>query len=375
MSNITYGRQFIDDDDIDAVVETLRSEFLTTGPKVAEFERAVCEFTGSAYAVATSSATAALHLLSLILLEKNDIVLTTPNSFLATSNSILYVGAKPRFVDICEDGNIDLDLCEEELRQDPSIKAIYAVGFSGKMLDQTKLEHLRSAYGVTIIEDLAHALGATWQGIKSASSQHSHASVLSFHPVKHITTFEGGMITTNDEDLYKKALLLRSHGVQRRPNTSPWHYEMVTLGYNYRLSDVAASLGISQLKKLPHFLEYRRLLARRYDEAFAKTSIKPLYPYDENSAYHLYVVRFDFASSKISKEELFVRLSKMGIVLQLHYIPINSQPYYKSLEYGNERTPQMDRYFSEAFTLPLHPSLSLEDQERVIKAVMGILFA
>ncbi len=372
-SFIPYGKQYIDSDDIDAVVEALKSPFLTTGPKVAAFEAEICSFTGAKYAVALSNGTAALHLASLALLERDDKVLTTPNSFLATSNSILYAGAKPVFVDICEDGNIDLDLCEIELKKDKNIKAIYAVHFSGNPIDQEKLKYLRDKYDIKILEDCAHSLGANFSGIKAGSCANSDCSILSFHPVKHLTTGEGGAVTTNDEKLYKKLLQLRNHGIERAPEVAPWYYEMHSLGFNYRITDIQSALGISQFKKLDSFIEKRKQLAQNYDKALENSIAKPLYSYSENSSYHLYVVRVDFSRLNISKVELFDKMREKNIGLQLHYIPINKQPYYKNLGYGDEKTPNMDRYYEECFSLPLYPSLSSGEQEFVIKSLFEIL--
>ncbi|MCK9162400.1 MAG: UDP-4-amino-4,6-dideoxy-N-acetyl-beta-L-altrosamine transaminase [Arcobacteraceae bacterium] len=369
MNFIPYGKQSIDEDDIEAVIEVLKSPFLTTGPKIAEFEDKICEFTGAAYAVAVSNGTAALHLASLVLLEKDDKVLTTPNSFLATSNSVLYVGAKPIFVDIYEDGNIDLEECEERLKKDSSIKAIYVVHFSGNIVNQEKLQYLKDRYGVKILEDCAHSLGGKWGGISAGSCANSDISTLSFHPVKHLTTGEGGAVTTNDESLYKKLLQLRTHGMQRMPKIAPWYYEMNSLGFNYRLTDLQCALGISQFKKLDVFIEKRKELAQNYDKAFKNSILKPLYSYDGKSSYHLYVVRVDFGKLDISKIELFDKMKEKNIGLQLHYIPINKQPFYKNLGYGDEDTPIMDRYYEECFSLPLYPSLSDEEQNYVIKSL------
>lgn len=284
---IPYGKQTIDEDDINSLVETLKSDFLTTGPKVQEFEENIAKYCNAKYCVAVSNGTAALHLASLALLNKNDKVLTTPNSFLATSNAILYVEAKPIFVDIEEDGNIDLDLCEEELKKDSSIKAIYVVHFSGNPINQKKLKHLKDTYNIKILEDCAHSLGAIFENTKAGSSQNSDCSILSFHPVKHITTGEGGAITTNSKEIYEKLLELRSHGMKRFPDIAPWYYEMHSLGFNYRITDMACALGISQLKKLNSFILKRKEIAKRYDEVFINSILKPLYLYNENSSYHL----------------------------------------------------------------------------------------
>ncbi|WP_320035358.1 UDP-4-amino-4,6-dideoxy-N-acetyl-beta-L-altrosamine transaminase [Halarcobacter sp.] len=376
MNIINYGKQTIFKDDISVVEEVLKSDFLTTGPKVKEFESALCKYTGAKYCVAVSNGTAALHLSSMVLLNKNDKVLTTPNSFLATSNSILYVDAKPVFIDIKEDGNIDLDLCEKRLKEDSSIKAIYAVHFSGNSVNQKKLEYLKKTYNIKILEDCAHSLGASLDNIKAGSCKNSDISIFSFHPVKNITTGEGGAITTNSKEIYEKLLSLRNHGMIKTDSMKPWEYEMRDLGLNYRLTDIQCALGISQLKKLDGFLEKRWAIAKKYDENFeALENIKPLYPFTKESAYHLYVIRIDFKNFSISKEELFNKLMDKNIKVQLHYMPINKQVFYKNLGYGEEFTPLMDRYYEEVLSLPIFPSLSEEEQNYVIQSLKGLLYA
>ena len=373
MQFIPYGKQSIDQSDIDAVVDTLKSDYLTTGPKVKEFEEALSHYCGAKYVVAVANGTAALHLASLVLLKKGDEVLTTPNSFLATSNAILYAGAKPIFIDIAKDGNIDLDLCEEALKQDSSIKAIYGVAFSGNLLNQEKLHYLKETYKIKILEDNAHAIGAEYNGIKSGNCVNSDMSIFSFHPVKHLTTAEGGAITTNDKETYEKLITLRGHGMVKTPEMKPWEYEMRELGFNYRITDIQCALGISQLKKLPSFVERRFEIAKRYDKAFENSLVKPLYTFDGKSSYHLYVVQVDFSKLKISKVDLFNIMREKNIGLQLHYIPINKQPYYKSLGYGNEITPNMDKYYEECFSLPMYPKMTDEEQEYVIKSLFEVL--
>lgn len=375
MNFIPYGKQNISQDDIDTVVETLKSDYLTTGPKVKEFEIALGNYCGAKYVVSVANGTAALHLASLVLLNKDDKVLTTPNSFLATSNSILYVGAKPIFVDIAKDGNIDLDLCEEELKKDPSIKAIYAVAFSGNMVNQEKLKYLRETYNIKILEDNAHAIGATYDGIKSGSCTNSDCSIFSFHPVKHLTTAEGGAVTTNSKEVYEKLLMLRGHGMVKTPEMKPWEYEMQDLGFNYRITDIQCALGISQLKKLPSFVKRRFEIAKKYDEVFKDSIVKPLYTFDGKSSYHLYVVKVDFTKLNISKVDLFNKLRKQNIGIQLHYMPINKQPYYLSLGYGDESIPIMDNYYEECFSLPMYPKMNDSEQEYVIKTVIEVLNA
>ncbi|MDO8455187.1 MAG: UDP-4-amino-4,6-dideoxy-N-acetyl-beta-L-altrosamine transaminase [Sulfurimonas sp.] len=375
MNFIPYGKQLIEQDDIDAVVETLKSDYLTTGPKVKEFEDALAKYCDVKYCVTVANGTAALHLASLVLLKKNYKVLTTPNSFLATSNSILYVGAIPIFVDIAKDGNIDLDLCEDELKKDSSIKAIYAVAFSGNPLNQKKLKYLKETYGVIILEDCAHAIGAIDGDAKSGSCTNSDISILSFHPVKHLTTGEGGAITTNSQEIYEKLLVLRAHGMVKTADMKPWEYEMQELGFNYRITDIQCALGLSQLKKLDTFIAKRKEIAMQYDKAFENTIVKPLYSFDGKSSYHLYVVLVDFSKLNISKVDLFNKLREKNIGIQLHYIPINQQPYYKSLGYGNEYTPVMDRYYEECFSLPMYPALSDAEHKYVIKTLIEVLHA
>ncbi len=367
--SMPYGKQTICQDDIDAVSKVLSADLITTGPKVKEFEDALSLYCGVKYAVAVSNGTAALHLVSLVLLKPEDKVLTTPNSFLATSNSILYVGAKPVFIDICEDGNIDLDLCEKELIKDPKIKAIYGVSFSGNMLNQQKLKWLKEKYGVIIVEDNAHAIGAEQDNIKAGSCKNSDCSIFSFHPVKNLTTGEGGAITTNSKEIYEKLMVLRNHGMERKVDIAPWYYEMHSLGFNYRITDFQCALGLSQLEKLDEFLEKRRSIARCYHNGFENTIVKPLYSYNEGSAYHLFVVRI----KSNSKKELFEKLIAHGIGVQLHYIPINKQPYYKGLGYGNEKTSVMNKYYEEALSLPMYPLLSADEQGHVISSLLEIL--
>ncbi|MBP6714229.1 MAG: UDP-4-amino-4,6-dideoxy-N-acetyl-beta-L-altrosamine transaminase [Aliarcobacter sp.] len=374
MNFIPYGKQTITDDDIQGVIDVLKSDFLTTGPKVKEFEDAIAKYCGAKYCLAVSNGTAALHLSSLVLLEKNDKVLTTPNSFLATSNSILYVGAKPIFADIQENGNIDLDLCEKELKKDSSIKAIYVVHFSGNPVDQTKLKYLKETYNIKILEDCAHSIGAISEGIKAGSCVNSDISIFSFHPVKHITTGEGGAITTNSKEAYEKLLLLRGHGMSPQIDIAPWHYDMTELGFNYRLTDISCALGLSQLKKLDSFLYLRRSIAKKYDDFFSRIDfIEPLYPFTNNSAYHLYVIKIDFEKLNIDKKDFVLKMKEKNIGLQYHYIPINKQPYYKNLGYGKENTPVMDAYYEKAISLPIYPNLSIDEQNYIFDKIMEIL--
>ena len=378
--NIPYGKQSIDENDIKAVAEALKSDYLTTGPKVKEFEEALAKRLNFKYVVAVSNGTAALHLASLVLLNKNDKVITTPNSFLSTSNSILYANAKPIFVDIEDNGLINLDLVEKKLKKE-KIKALYTVSFSGLQVDEEKVKYLKEKYNIKILFDNAHFIGKD-NGICDIATY-------SFHPVKHITTFEGGAIATNNKTIYEKLLLLRNHGIVRpmenrkwkmeneelaydkKGNINPWYYEMQELGFNYRLSDVACALGLSQLKKLNYFQKRRKEIAKRYHE---KLDLIPLYEYNKNSSYHLFVVRYPFRDFD-QKAEFFNKMREAGIFLQYHYIPIPSQLYYKNLgyTYSKKEFPKMDKYFLEAFSLPIYPSLSEAEQDYVIEKIKEFL--
>ena len=388
MKHIPYGKQTIDEDDIIAITNAMTNDLLTTGPTAKKFEEALSAYCEVKYVIAVSNGTAALHLASLVLLNENDKVLTTPNSFLATSNAILYVNAKPVFVDIEENGNINLDLCERELQKDPTIKAIYGVHFSGNPLDQNKLKHLKATYNVIILEDCAHSIGAQYEGIKAGSCTNSDCSIFSFHPVKNMTTGEGGAVTTNSKDIYEKLMRLRNHGMSRKEglcqdktmlydkkgNLNTWYYEMTELGFNYRITDIQCALGLSQLSKLDVFIQRRHEIAKKYDNAFSMNNlITPLYLFDGNSSYHLYVVKVDFRKSKLTKSELFAAMREKNIGLMVHYIPINKQPYYKALGYGDEHTPVMDNYYEECFSLPMYPKLTDEEQEYVIESLFEIL--
>ncbi len=383
MDFIPYGRQIIDDEDIKAVVDALRGDFITTGPAVREFEGALCERCGCKYAVAVSSGTAALHIASLALLKPHSKVLVTPNTFLSTANSIVYAGCRPVFVDVDSEGNMDLDRCIELLEMDPDIGAVYGVHFSGNPLNQEKLGYIRDNFDVCVLEDCAHSLGAYDGKIRAGSCANSDASILSFHPVKHITTGEGGAVLTNDETLYRRLLSLRNNGVvhdgfknrdmayDEKGNINPWYYEMAYPGLNYRITDFQCALGISQLGKLDYFLKRRREIALRYDEAFSGNEIvKPLYEYKEGSSYHLYVIRVDFSLLGITRAELFNLAKEAGIGFQVHYIPVYRQPFYENLGYGDLRLSNMEEYYSQAVSIPMYPSLGVEQQTKVIDFIL-----
>ncbi|ACM92630.1 spore coat polysaccharide biosynthesis protein SpsC [Nautilia profundicola AmH] len=359
---IPYGKQYVDECDKKAVLEVLESDYLTTGPKVQEFEEALANRLGFKYVVVVSNGTTALHLASRVLLNVGDRAVTTPNSFLSTSNSILYVGAKPIFVDIENNGLINLDLVEEKLKKNKKIKAVYLVTFSGHPLDDEKVKYLKDKYGVKILYDNAHYFGKDG-GVCDIATY-------SFHPVKHITTFEGGAVATNNEKIYKKLLRLRNHGIVKDSSMYPWEYKMVDLGYNYRLSDVACAMGLIQLEKVDMFLSKRRQIAKYYHDNLPE-KIKPLYPYNEKSSYHLFVVRYPFKSFD-EKAEFFIKMRQKGIGLQYHYIPINQQPFYVKKGYF-KKFPQMEKYYLEAFSLPIYYSLSVKEQDYVIDCMEELL--
>lgn len=389
---IPYAVQYIDEDDIRCVTDALRSAYLTTGPAVDKFEKKICEVTGAPYAVAVANGTAALHLASLALLEPGDEVLTTPNSFVATSNSVIYSGARPVFTDILENGNIDLARCEKILEADSkkSIKSVYAVHFSGNPVDQDKLRNLKEKFGVKILEDCAHSLGAVFTGgsgtpFRAGSCKNSDCSILSFHPVKHITTGEGGAITTNSAEIYHKLLMLRAHGINRasfqnkdmafdeKGNSNPWYYEMQSLGFNYRITDFQCALGVSQLDKLDKFVAARKRTARIYDEYFkGAENMAPLYLYNGASSYHLYVVKIDFKKIRLTRAEFMKKLKEKNIGAQVHYIPINRQPYYRSLGYGAEQNMRMDEYYSKCLSIPMYYSLSEEEAAYVAENILKL---
>lgn len=382
MKPIAYGRQCIDSDDIESVVDVLKSDYLTTGPKVLEFENAICNVTNSKFCVAVNSGTSALHLASKALLSQGDKVLTTPISFVATSNSVLYADATPLFVDIDENAQINLNICEDILKNDTSVKFIYTVHFTGLASTLDGLKTLQQKYGVKILEDSAHALGSTGAGSVG------DLSIWSFHPVKHITTGEGGAITTNDEKLYEAVRLLSTHGITKKHenfinldmafdqngNKNHWYYEQHDLGYNFRISDINCALGVSQISKLNSFVERRRNIAKKYDLAFCGSDIiRPLYIFEPSSSYHLYVVLFDFKKLGMSKSELFSKLNSKNIFPQVHYIPINTQPYYKNLGFEASSTPNALKYYEQAVSLPMYASLSDIEQDYVIDTMLNLL--
>lgn len=379
MNSIPYGKQFITDEDVAAVVETLRSEFLTQGPAVQKFEEAFASYVGSRYAVAVANGTAALHLCALALkLQPGQKVITTPITFAASANCIRYCGGEVEFIDIDPaTALIDLNAVRALLEKAPrgTYAGIIPVDFAGCPVNLEFVRELADEFGLWIIEDACHAPGGAfrdrsgnWQSCGNGAF--ADLAIFSFHPVKHIACGEGGMITTNNPDLYEALLLLRTHGITRsasrlQENHGGWYYEMQELGFNYRLSDVQAALGASQLMRADAGLKRRRQLATRYDEAFAGSPVQPLrIPDNVAHAYHLYVVRVE------DRKELYDFLRGKGIFAQVHYIPVHLMPYYRQLGWKVGDMPSAEQYYAECLSLPMYPTLTDDEQAFVIESVL-----
>ncbi len=388
---IPYGRQKINFFDVINVIKQLSFNSLTQGSKISEFEDQVARYVGAKYAVAVSSATAGLHLaVQALELPTSSDVITSPISFVASSNSVLYSGHNPIFIDIDRNTiNLDISQVEQEITSNRNVKAVIPVHFSGLPCDMSLLNKTCSPRGIKIIEDAAHALGASYSnGKKVGSCENSDMTVFSFHPVKSITTGEGGMITTNSESLYKKLLRLRSHGINKLNDpfesqvqsmtgglVNPWYYEMQELGFNYRLTEIQAALGISQLTRLDKFIQRRELRVARYQKALMNLPyIKPAQAHiSASSANHIFAIRIDFTKIKISRAELMVLLRKHGIGSQVHYMPIPLHPFYKRLGFNVENLPESMSYYHEALTLPLYPYLKISEQRKVIDTLRYLI--
>ncbi len=382
MSPIPYGRQSINEADVEAVVEVLRSDFLTQGPAIARFEQVVASFTGSKYAVAVSSATAALHIGALALgLAPGKRLWTVPNTFVASANCALYCGAEVDFVDIDpRTYNLSLEALSQKLKHAAASGSLpdilVPVHFSGQPCQMREISELCRVYGVRIMEDASHAIGAEYLGEKVGSGSFSEVTVFSFHPVKILTTGEGGMLITNNPELYEKLLLLRSHGITRdlrfmeETSGDPWKYEQIELGFNYRITDLQACLGISQMKRLPLFIDKRRQLAQRYSQLLSDLPLIAPWQHPEcASSWHLYVVQVDATSTHVTRREVFDYLKTHQIYPQVHYIPVHTQPWYRRLGFKHGQFPVSESYYSQTITLPLYYELSDEEQMRVVTAL------
>ena len=384
---IPYGRQDINQADIDAVVEVLRSDFLTQGPMVPAFEEAIATKVGAKHAVAVNSATSALHIACLALgVGKVDAVWTSPITFVAGANCALYCGATVDFVDIdpCT-YNLSVERLAEKLalakKTGTLPKVVIPVHLCGQSCDMAGIHDLSQQYGFKVIEDASHAIGGKYKGEHIGSSRYSDITIFSFHPVKIITTGEGGMAVTNDADLAKKMRLLRSHGItstpadmQSRPTHEIWNYQQVDLGFNYRMTDLQAALGLSQMQRLDTFLTKRHAIAKRYDHMLSTIPVlTPWQHTDTYSAYHLYVIRLKLNKISKTQRQVHEALQAAEIGINLHYIPIYLQPYYKKMGFSQGYCPQAEQYYSEAISIPIYPDLNLAQQNQVAAEISVVL--
>ena len=378
MKYIPYAKQTIDKSDIDAVVKVLKSDWITQGPVIQRFEKALCEYVGVKYAVAVSSGTAALHIACLASgIKKRDEVITSPITFVTSANCILYCGGKPIFADIQEDTlNVDPEKIKEKITR--RTKALIPVHFAGHPCDLKEIKHIAQKHNLSIIEDAAHALGAEYKNRKVGSCKYSDMTVFSFHPVKHITSGEGGVVTTNRKDLYEKLFLLRTHGITKdkrklREWNAPWYYEQHLLGFNYRITDFQCALGLSQLKKLDVFLKKRRQLADFYNKELSDLNeiILPVERPTVNSAWHIYPIRIRNCSQR---KRIFNALRDSNIGVQVHYIPVHLQPYYRdNFGYKKNDYPKAENYYKETITIPLYPGMKAAEIKYIVKTLKKLL--
>jgi perosamine synthetase len=375
---LPYGHQQIDNDDINAVIEVLRSDWITTGPKVAEFEEAFAAYVGSKYAVSFSSGTAALHGASFAAgLQPGDEAITTPMTFCATANCVLYQGAKPVFADVCPDTlNIDPDEVKRYITE--HTKAVLPVDYAGHPADLQSILELATSHGLVVIEDACHALGAEYRGRRVGSI--SHMTVFSFHPVKHITTGEGGMVTTDDAKLARQLRMFRNHGIdsdaRERQANGHWSYEMVALGYNYRLTDIGCALGVSQLRKLETNLSRRQEIAARYTAAFQEIPgvVAPSVRSGMNPAWHLYPIRIDLKTLRVGRGEIFRALRAEGLGVNVHYMPVHLHPYYREkLGHRRGEYPVAEAAYDSLISLPMFHSMTYQDVSAVLHAVENVV--
>lgn len=379
---IPYGRQDISEADIQAVVDVLRSDFLTQGPAIPAFEKSVADYCRAEHAVAVNSATSALHIACLALgVGPGDVVWTSPITFVASANCALYCGAEIDFVDIDPlSYNLSVERLAEKLAQAANSgklpKVVIPVHLCGQPCDMAGIHALSQQYGFRIIEDASHAIGGKYRGETIGNCRYSDVTVFSFHPVKIITTGEGGMALTNDAKLAKRMQLLRSHGITRDVNEmthapdGPWYYQQIDLGYNYRMTDLQAALGLSQMQRLDEFVTKRHAIAALYDQLLTGLPvIAPWQHADSYSGLHLYVIRLKLEEIGCTHRQVFEALRAAGIAVNLHYIPVHRQPYYEGLGFQAGYCPEGERYYAEAISLPMFPGLTAEQQNRVVRAL------
>jgi perosamine synthetase len=375
---LPYGRQWVDEVDVQEVVEVLRSDWLTTGPKVGEFEQAFADFVGGREAVAVSNGTAALHAaMYAIGIRPDDEVIVPPMTFAASANCVVFQGGTPIFADVDPD-TLLLDPAQVEAKITPRTKAIIAVDYTGQPCDYDALQTIADRHGLALVADACHALGGSYKGRPVGSL--ADLSIFSFHPVKHITTGEGGIITTDDPDLAQCMRVFRNHGItsdhRQRAEQGSWFYEMVDLGYNYRLTDLQCALGMSQLRQLPGWVARRQEIARRYDAAFAEIpGVEPLGVRDDIShAYHLYVIRLDLAQLQVDRARVFAALRAEGIGINVHYIPVHLHPFYQErFGAGPGLCPVAEAAYERLVTLPIFPRMNDQDVDDVIAAVRKVV--
>lgn len=376
---LPYAKQCIDDNDLLAVNEVLKSDFLTTGPKVKEFEEKIAEYVGVKYAVAFSNGTAALHGACYAAgIGEGDEVITTPITFAASANCVLYMNGTPVFADINSD-NFNIDVNEIKNKITPKTKAIIPVDYTGQAVDMDSIREAIKDTDIAIIEDSAHGLGTKYKGIPIGRS--ADMTMFSFHPVKTVTTGEGGIITTNNEEYYRKLINFRSHGITRDKNqiekkdAGSWYYEQLVLGYNYRLTDIQAALGISQLNKIHYFIQRRKEIVKRYNEAFNEIDEIILHKNEDYSdtVNHIYVIKLNLSKLKADREEIFNALSAENIGVNVHYIPVYMHPYYRKLGYKKGLCPKAEELYNAIITIPLFPAMTSDDVEDVINGVKKII--
>ena len=385
MNFIPYGRQDISQTDIDAVVDILRSDFLTQGPAIEKFEACLADYCNAKYAVAVNSATSALHLACLALgVGAGDIVWTSPITFVASANSALYCGASVDFVDIdFQTNNISISALKDKLeiaRLSNCLPAVVIpVHIGGSCCDMESIYELSQEYGFKIIEDASHAIGGSYNDSKIGATIYSDITVFSFHPVKIITTGEGGAALTNDKDILERLFLLRSHGITRDPeqmthaSEGGWYYQQIALGFNYRMTDLQAALGLSQMFRIDPFVAKRNELAQRYNTQLSNLPLElPKKSKGIYSAFHLYIVKLN-AQAPINRQELYKGLKSSNIGVNVHYIPVHLQPYYKKMGFSSGDFPEAERYYSKAISLPLHPKLTLDEQDYVVCKLSELL--